>query len=266
MRKLIFFDIDGTLVTENGTERMIPDSSYRAVHALRQAGHLCFINSGRAMSEIDSSILDFPMDGYVCGCGTTIIYHGQTLFSHTIPYELGNRILKDLEACHLEWVLEGDHTLYYSTIPYTTHIGDFLEEHRSKFSLAFDRIPPAQAKNLVFDKFCACTRTDSNLSHFMDIYQDELDFIDRGNGFYEVVPLGCSKASGIQFLMNHFGIPHEDTIAIGDSPNDLPMLEYAATSIAMGGSIDAVCEASTFVTKTVLEDGLWHAFRRLKLI
>ncbi len=267
MKKLIFFDIDGTLVTDNGTERIIPDSSFRAVQALQEAGHLCFINSGRTMVEIDSDILKFSMDGYICGCGTNITYHGKTLFAHTIPEELGNRILQDLESCHLEWLLEGNNSLYYSTLPYSTHIGDFLEEHRRKYSsLGFNRILPSEAKNLRFDKFCACTRKDSNLSQFMDIYKEDLDFIDRGEGFYEIVPLGCSKASGIQFLMDYFNILHEDTIAIGDSPNDLPMLKYAAVSIAMGGSTKAVCDASTFVTEPILDDGLWKAFHRLELI
>ncbi len=266
MRKLIFFDIDGTLVTENGGKRIIPDSTRHAVRALQQAGHLCFINSGRALSEIDSSIDSLQMDGLVCGCGTHILYHGETLLNHTIPFELGNRILRDLETCHLEWLLEGSHTLYYSTEPYTTHIGDFQDEHRTVFSLAFDTVKPTQAKDLVFDKFCICLKTESNLSHFMDIYKNDLDFIDRGNGFYEVVPLGYSKASGIAFLMEYFDIPQKDTIAIGDSTNDLPMLEYAATSIAIGGSPSVVCEASSFVTDPILSDGLYNAFRHLDLI
>lgn len=266
MKKLIFFDIDGTLVTENGGKRIIPDSTHCAIKELQNSGHLCFVNTGRALSEIDQTIQALQMDGYVCGCGTNILYHNEILFAHTIPFALGNRILQDLENCHLEWLLEGNHTLYYSTEPYQTHIGDFLEEHQTTFSLAFDRIPPTEAHNLVFDKFCICIKPESNLSHFMDIYNNDLDFIDRGKGFYEVVPAGCSKASGIQFLMEYFNIPREDTIAIGDSTNDLPMLEYAATSIAMGGSPNVVCEASTFVTNDILADGIWNAFHYLNLI
>lgn len=63
------------------------------------------------------------------------------------------------------------------------------------------------------------------------MFEHDLTFIDRGNGFYEVVPMGYSKASGMQFLMDHFAIAKEDTIAIGDSTNDLPMLSYAGTGI-----------------------------------
>lgn len=266
MQKLIFFDIDGTIVTENDNKRIIPDSTREAIHTLQSAGHLCFINTGRSLSEIDQSIHDLNMDGFVCGCGTSILYRNSVLYAKTIPFELGNRILQDLDRCHLEWLLEGTHTLYYSSKPYTTHIGDFQEEHRTVFSLAFDLISPEHARNLVFDKFCICTKPDSDLNGFMQTYKQELDFIDRGNGFFEVVPMGCSKASGMQFLMEHFQIALENTIAIGDSTNDLPMLRFAGTSIAMGGSAPEVCETATLVTDSVLEDGLRNAFRRLGLI
>ncbi len=266
MRKLIFFDIDGTIVTENANHHIIPDSTRDALKRLQQKGHLCFINTGRALSEIDQPILDLAMDGFVCGCGTGIFYHNETLYHHTIPFDLGNQILQDLAACRLEWLLEGTHTLYYSTNPYTTRIQNFQEEHRLLFPQAFSLKSPDDARNLAFDKFCICLRADSNLSYFMDKYKKNLDFIDRGNGFYEVVPCGCSKASGIQFLMKYFDIPREDTIAIGDSTNDLPMLEYAATSIAMGGSSQIVCNASDLVTDPILNDGLRNAFQQLDLI
>ena len=48
MKKLILFDIDGTIVTEGYQGRIIPDSFYETLHALQKKGHLCFINTGRA--------------------------------------------------------------------------------------------------------------------------------------------------------------------------------------------------------------------------
>ena len=49
-RKLIFFDIDGTIVTEARDGRIIPDSTRTALRKLQQNGHLCFINTGRALA------------------------------------------------------------------------------------------------------------------------------------------------------------------------------------------------------------------------
>jgi hypothetical protein len=121
-------------------------------------------------------------------------------------------------------------------------------------------------RGLLFDKFCICSKEDSDLSGFMDRFQNDFSFIDRGNHFYEVVPTGHSKASGIQFLMDYFGVPQEDTIAIGDSSNDMPMLEFAGLSIAMKKSDAIVLTTADYITDTVENDGIYKAMKHFDLI
>ncbi|MCI5587190.1 MAG: HAD family hydrolase [Lachnospiraceae bacterium] len=266
MKKLIFFDIDGTIVTENGQKRVIPESTLDAIRKLRENGHLCFINSGRTMSEMNTMIYEIGMDGFVCGCGTYISYHDDILYSQTIPFNLGNEILKDLELCNLEWLLEGEKNLYYSTKPYETHIDDFRKEHMADDSLNYTLVEPEKAQYLTFDKFCVCLKKESDFKSFRKKYSQKLTFIDRGDDFWEIVPLGCSKASGMKYLMDYFKIPVEDTFAIGDSSNDLPMLEFAGTGIAMGNSSDIVFKHADYITDDILEDGIYNAMKHFKLI
>lgn len=266
MRKLIFFDIDGTIITESEQERIIPDSLPKTLRALQKNGHLCFINTGRAFAEIESTIRDLQFDGYVCGCGTYIEYHSKKLFSKTIPFELGNQIINDLDFYHLEWLLEGTYNIYYSSQPYYTHIGTFRKEHMKLIPDACHTVSPEKAKDLVYDKFCICLGKQSKFDDFYQKYKETLTFIDRKHGFYEIMPKDCSKASGIKFLENHFNIPHEHTIAIGDSTNDLPMLNYAAYSIAMGNSAKELFPIVNYVTDSVLDDGIYNAMQHLELI
>lgn len=63
MKKLILFDIDGTIVTEGYQGRIIPDSFYETLHALQEKGHLCFINTGRAFSEVGEEIRSLGLMG-----------------------------------------------------------------------------------------------------------------------------------------------------------------------------------------------------------
>ena len=268
MKKLIFFDIDGTIITEGTrhSDRYIPQSCIRTIGQLQEGGHLCFVNTGRSYAEIDPSIRALPFDGYVCGCGTYILYQGEELFARHMEYSLGNAIIADMEACRLEWLLEGCTSIYYSTTPYRTRIGDFQAEHRALIPDAFQSISPDAAGNVDFDKFCICLGEGHDFDTFRQKYQDSLTFIDRGQGFYEIMTQGCSKASGIRFLEEYFRIPHEDTIAIGDSTNDLPMLEYAGCSIAMGNSPDEILPAVDYVTDTVEHDGIYKAMRHLNLV
>lgn len=266
MRKLIFFDIDGTIITENEDVRIIPDSLPKTLKMLQEKGHLCFINTGRALAEIETAIRTLPFDGYVCGCGTYISYHGKKLFGTTFPFSFSNQLIRDLETFRLEWLLEGEESVFYSSHPYTTRIGDFKTEHEKLLPNAFHSIAPKEAKNLAFDKLCICLKEDSDYFGFHEKYKDTLTFIDRKHGFYELVPKSCSKASGIRFLEEYFSIPQKDTIAIGDSTNDLPMLEYAAYSIAMGKCAKELLPVVDYVTDTVTNDGVYKAMQHLELL
>ena len=67
-RKLVFFDIDGTLI--DGPTHQIPQSAVEAIRKLRENGHLAFINTGRTLVSIEPRIREIGFDGLVCGCGT----------------------------------------------------------------------------------------------------------------------------------------------------------------------------------------------------
>ena len=69
-RKILFFDIDGTLWTMDGH---IPESTREAIRKVRENGHLVFINSGRTRGYIrDPKLFSLGLDGIVSGCGTMI--------------------------------------------------------------------------------------------------------------------------------------------------------------------------------------------------
>ena len=53
MRKLLFFDVDGTLADRVGKKNVVPQSAKDAIKKLQENGHLCFVNTGRSLSEID---------------------------------------------------------------------------------------------------------------------------------------------------------------------------------------------------------------------
>lgn len=59
--KLLFFDIDGTLMSEK--TGLIPKSAKRAIKKAQEAGHLVFINTGRPRSTIEDKILNLGLDG-----------------------------------------------------------------------------------------------------------------------------------------------------------------------------------------------------------
>ena len=87
----------------------------------------------------------------------------------------------------------------------------------------------------------------------------EINYFTSNPLFLELVDKRCSKGLAIEQLIKYLGIPREETIAIGDGYNDIPMLEYAGLGIAMRNACDAVKAAADTVTDTNDNDGVAKA-------
>ena len=261
-RKIIFFDIDGTIISED--THLVSQNTVNAIKKARENGHLAFINTGRTFFNVTEDIRDIGFDGYVCGCGTYIYYKGETLLAKSVPHETCAEIVDKLRECKIEAVFEGCSDFFFDeTKPET---GKFARL-KHKIGLTEGEVTKSwDDPNLVFDKFVLWIKEDSDFETFHSFITKDFDYIDRGNNFAEIVPKGYSKATGIKFLEEYFNIPLEDCYAIGDSSNDLPMLEYVPNSIAMGNSTPFLFDLVSFVTKDVEDNGIEYALEHYKII
>lgn len=87
----------------------------------------------------------------------------------------------------------------------------------------------------------------------------------RGNSG-EITKTAYTKGTAVHYLSDYLGVSAENTIAIGDSENDLEMLKAAGIGIAMGNASDYVKETADDITRSVEEDGVYHAFVKYGLI
>lgn len=262
---IIFFDIDGTLI--GGGSQLMSESTKNAICQARENGHICLVNTGRTRKLVGPEITEqVEFDGYLFGCGTMVLYRNQILMHHKLPLELSVRILEGLERYEIDAIMEGPEDNYCKepeemhTETFRNYINHYKEAFEWKFYSSLELAPGR------FDKFFAYVDETERMDAFREEFAEELDFIDRENGYYEVVPKGYSKATAIQFMADTLNIPIKDTVAIGDSNNDLPMLEYAGISIAMGNSSQAVLEMADYVTTDVMEDGIWNALKWLGVL
>lgn len=259
---MIFFDIDGTIV-EDGTH-FCPPSTVNAIRKARENGHLTFINTGRPFFNVTQPIRDIGFDGYVCGCGTYINCSDSVLLAQSIPHETCVDIVKNIRKYKMEALFEyTDYVIFDQSKP----PAGFIAEMKERFgACGIDITRSWDDPDLVFDKFVTWWGEDSDFAAFHSYIIREFDYIDRGNKFGEVVPKGFSKATGIQFLQEYFNVPLENCYAVGDSTNDLPMLDYVPNSIAMGNSMPELFDKVAFVTKAIDDNGIEHALAHFGII
>ena len=80
------------------------------------------------------------------------------------------------------------------------------------------------------------------------------------------MPKGISKAKGIDETLRRFGIPLEESLAIGDGENDVDMLKHCGIGVAMGNAADVTKAAADYITDDIDEDGLYNALKHFGLI
>ena len=91
-KKALFFDIDGTILSE--ITGKIPESASAALKKAHDLGHLLFINTGRTICCLPPMICQLPFSGYLCGCGSYIVYNDEVLTSTQIPKERQAEIME----------------------------------------------------------------------------------------------------------------------------------------------------------------------------
>lgn len=256
-RKILFFDIDETLISHKTFT--IPESTKNALKKAKENGHLIFINTGRTKSIIGDDIKELDFDGYVCGCGTYIEVDDKVLYSNRISKEKYSTILDSLKKYELNAVLEGEEAIY---------VDENTEDDLLLSNLRKQNYPikPYDIDNMTFNKMFIRYNDNKYIDNFCEDTKEIFDYIDHGTGTRELIPKGHSKGSGIDFLIDYFKIDKKDTFAFGDSNNDIPMLENVTNSIVMGNGNPDLFKKATFVTKHIDEDGIEYAMKHFKII
>lgn len=259
MRKIAFFDIDGTLTSE--IDGSIQRSAVDAIRAARENGNLMFINSGRCLSIIEKRFRDIGWDGLVLGCGTHIICDGKDILYRTLPRTVIDEIADAARESRIDLHFEGRSCMCF-TSPET--LRNDWAKHYYEYLLKTYKMPESiYEPGFSADKFVIWLSEDSDLELFRKTSDKYFQYIDRDRDFKEFVPLGFSKATGLQAVLDYYGLPLEAAYAFGDSNNDLAMLTYVPNSIAMGNAqpaslFDKVSYRTGNASGNGIQDALAH--------
>lgn len=250
-RFAIFLDIDGTLISDSFN---VPEENLKAISEARANGHLVFINTGRSWGNIPSMLKEqLDIDGYICGNGAMISYAEKVYRREKMPVSLIKKLAEFFLSTNEYWcVFEG----YYGNYI----ISNGLREPNS-FQTVIKGMEDVEefCKNDEIQLFAMGPVPSED---FVEMFSDELDFFPIGR-YADCVLKGLNKANGIEKVLEITGIPRENTVAMGDSANDLAMLEFAGIGVAMKNAPPDVLERADYITDSNRECGVANAIRKL---
>ncbi|WP_373820254.1 HAD family hydrolase [Glaesserella sp.] len=277
MNKIIFLDVDGTLVDY---QNRIPTSAVKAIQQARANGHKVYISTGRSRAEVQPELWDIGLDGMIGGNGSYVEHQNHVVMHQVIPEDVAHRVVDWLTERGLSFYLESNNGLFASP--------DFKQKARPALRQYMHGKGAANAELLEVDDVMhgiifngELYRNDLNkISFVLNRYQDHLDAkqafpeLKAGTwgGVGEVALFGdlgvkdITKAHAIDVLLQYLNADISDTFAFGDASIDIPMLEYCAVGVAMGNGGDEIKAIADYITENVEQDGLYNAFKHFELI
>ena len=264
MYKIIFIDIDGTLRNDR---KEITEKTKEAIHKVVEKGMHVAICSGRPGKYVEEVSKEALASSYVIGCNGGEIY----------DYEEKKMIY--VNALENEEVI----TLWHMAEKYDVQlimISNGKRIVRKQTDDKTDIILEELIENFVIDNpVTQCVFSSMELESIQSI-KEEINLKNLGivnlskcliNNelpkekpfFLDVTCKGTSKGEAIKKMCEYLKIDLKDSIALGDSYNDLSMFDVVGHSVAMGNAPDDIKRIVDEVTDSNNEDGVAKFLEKL---
>ena len=263
---LIACDVDGTLFDENET---ITPRTRDAIHAAVAAGVRFIVATGRPPRWIRPVVDELGFAPIaVCANGAVVydsatdrVVSTRTLGVDTLAElaELAARVIPGAGLA-VERIGERAHdtaTPQFISSPGYEHA--LLNPDNTEVSIE-DLLSAPAIKLLIRRTGARSADMAAELAKHVGI-EGDITF-STNHGLVEVVPLGTSKATGVDEIARPLEIASEEVVAFGDMPNDLPMLRWAGHGVAMGNAHPDVLAAADEVTAPNSDDGVGRVLER----
>ena len=245
---LLCTDLDETLLT---TDKRVSKENYDAIEYFKKEGGYFTFVTGRVPQGARVLLESIKPNAPVCS------FNGAGIFDFEKNEMVWGTYLNEKALDILDFVIE--------KVPETGFV--VCTDSRVCFS----------RRNYYTDRYRQIERLDEDNTHHRDIeepikkvvfvaeedvikrvrtlllgndFGDDFDFIQSDAHYYEILPAGASKGTGLHKLAEILGVSPDKTIAVGDNENDISMIREAKIGIAVGNALDSVKAVADVVTVT----------------
>ena len=275
--KLVALDLDGTLFDNSSR---ISERNLTAIRSITDKGIHVVISTGRPFEGIPFVQIKGTGINYAItanGSGIYEISTGKCLYENAMDEELVTPILNFLltRDIHMDAFIGGKgytpvqcvETAQKLTVP--SSIKNYIITTRTRLDNILQFIHENQLKvqkmTLNFYPAADGTLIDRETVRKFLVSNPSITTVCGGYNNLEFTRADANKGVGLRKLAEILGVNPDATMAIGDTENDLAIIEAAGIGVAMGNATDAVKAKADYVTTSNTEDGVAAAIEHFIL-
>lgn len=252
---LVFCDMDNTLLT---AKEGIPSCNRTVIKLFTELGGRFTVATGRPPASIRAALGDIKLSLPAISCNGSLIYDFSTdtiLRRATLDRKQATLAIADVVR---QFPRIGVEVMAHAGDMFVVQANEYTHAHQvdekiPSVACPLDSVPDGWVKVV----FASDPETIRKLSQYAKTryYGRENYFLATNNIYFEIMPGGVGKASGLRDLCTLLGEPLQKTIVIGDYYNDLEIMRTAGHSVAVANAPAEVKAAADEVTTCTCSDG-----------
>ena len=266
--ELVAIDMDGTLL--DPAHKLTPRVK-QAIAEARALGVHIVLTSGRPVPGLAPFLHELGIEGdddYCIACNGGLVQRigpRETVVEYPLSFDdfvyceqVAREIGVHFQALDAQRMYTSNQDISIYTV---------ADSHLSRMPLSYRRVADMDP-GMSFIKLMMIDEPDvldAAIARLPTALTERFAVLKSAPFFLEVFDRRAGKGPSLQKLAEHLGIDRANVMAIGDQENDLTMLQYAGTSVAMGNAIDAVKATARFETATNADEGVAKAIERFVL-
>lgn len=257
MIKIIFLDIDGTLIDPKAGR--MTEAVRQAMKRIQEKGIIPVLVSGRPLFAVAALAHSLSITSYIAFNGGMTVAESKMIDEIPIEQNILEQFITYAEKQGHPLIIPG-HDRYYVTWKVNPLIAGILRRVNTS-AIVYD--PEYWKTHKVYQ--IELLSSPSGIIRYLEFFEKHLQFYP----WYilanttSVNSVRSSKSEAMLKILNHFSLEASASAAIGDGPNDIEMIQTAQFGIAMGNACSELKAAADFITDDVSNDGVITALHKV---
>ncbi|MCI9136605.1 MAG: HAD family phosphatase [Lachnospiraceae bacterium] len=257
MRKVLFTDLDETLLNR---DKSISKENREAIVKMVEQGHDFVLVTGRPVATARTVVKELGLAMprcYMVAFNGAVVYDcvaDRVLAERTLPIEIAKEVITEARKAGI-YV-----QTYQQDMILTEKHSKELDAYLSNAKMRY-RLTENLYTGLEEEPYKLILIELENQERLRQFQEQHPELMERGNCFFsrseylEYCPKDTDKGSGLRYISKFLNIPMENTVAVGDERNDIPMIQAANIGVAVKNGHEDLKKAADYITEHDNEHG-----------